>query len=1048
MRLGVTLLGGFAVSVDEREVPGSAWATKRAVQLVVLLAMAPGQRLATEQVLDALWPQLAPEAARANLHKAATHARQALGGRNAVVLRGGVVALWPEAEREVDVAVFERTAAAALADGDADACARAADRFTGELLPEHPYEAWVAEPRERLRLVHLALLRGAGRWAEVVAADPTDEPAHLALMAEHQRAGRLHAAVRQFHDLRAALARELGVRPSAEAAARYRALLGAAEPAATVALVGREVELVRARAVWRRAADGRPAALLITGVPGVGKSTLLAELLDEAAAAGWRVLHGRTRGGAGVQPYGPVAEAVEGLLAREPALTGGLEASDRAVLDQLLLGEPRPDSVSVTRQDVLGLLGRVATAPSPAGAPAGAVLAVDDLHAADAATLDLVTHLGAAPSPRGMAVVAAVRPRDWPDLLAAAVNALRPIELELGPLTRREAEAAAAQAAGDALNPEECELLWQLAAGHPLLTVELALAVTRDREGDRPTGLQEAVHARLADVPRPEREALRRLAATGEPLTADEAALVMDIDPESAPAVLQHGAAAGLLLDEGATFAFRHALIRDALAHGQPEREAAAARLRLAQGLEAAGAPATRVATAFLAAGAQQLALPALRRAGSDLVRLGAHRDALALVERGLEVAPRDATLLELRADALHGLGDPRALTAFAVAQSALDGPARERVRIRRARAQVAAGDPVGALDVLDGAEAPDDAARVRLLVNRGLASVFVGDLDGAEADARDARRLAQVAADLDGFVDVTMLLGMVAHERGRWPQQLELDLFDRELLPEVAAVVMDGHVCAAESYLYGSVPYPEIVEFTAGLRARAGASGNTRAEAFAWTLEGEALLLAGDRETAVPALRAAVDLHRGSGMRCGEALSLQRLAEAALLHGSPAECERLLGAALQAARASEYSTRHLLDRIHGTAIRASQPGAQALAAVDEAVSGARGPMESCPPCSVTLSVPAAIACATAGEAERARAWLQSAETIVDIFWREASWTAALDEARGHVAAAEGDVDAANTAWGCAASAFAAWGQPLDAERCAHLGKVSGRARP
>ncbi len=38
--------------------------------------------------MDALWPDLAPEAARANLHKTATLARQAMGSKESVVLRG------------------------------------------------------------------------------------------------------------------------------------------------------------------------------------------------------------------------------------------------------------------------------------------------------------------------------------------------------------------------------------------------------------------------------------------------------------------------------------------------------------------------------------------------------------------------------------------------------------------------------------------------------------------------------------------------------------------------------------------------------------------------------------------------------------------------------------------------------------------------------------------------------------------------------------------------------------------------------------------------
>ncbi|MCA1693055.1 MAG: hypothetical protein LC733_12990, partial [Actinobacteria bacterium] len=46
MQVELGLLGGFAVSVDGTAVPRSAWKSRRAVQLVALLALAPHRRLA------------------------------------------------------------------------------------------------------------------------------------------------------------------------------------------------------------------------------------------------------------------------------------------------------------------------------------------------------------------------------------------------------------------------------------------------------------------------------------------------------------------------------------------------------------------------------------------------------------------------------------------------------------------------------------------------------------------------------------------------------------------------------------------------------------------------------------------------------------------------------------------------------------------------------------------------------------------------------------------------------------------------------------------
>ena len=92
-RVELGLLGEFALSIEGTPVRTSDWKSRRAVQLVALLALAPNCRLTTEQVMEALWPDLSPEAARANLHKTATLARQSMGAKESVVLRGDLVSL-------------------------------------------------------------------------------------------------------------------------------------------------------------------------------------------------------------------------------------------------------------------------------------------------------------------------------------------------------------------------------------------------------------------------------------------------------------------------------------------------------------------------------------------------------------------------------------------------------------------------------------------------------------------------------------------------------------------------------------------------------------------------------------------------------------------------------------------------------------------------------------------------------------------------------------------------------------------------------------------
>jgi DNA-binding SARP family transcriptional activator len=148
-QLQVRMLGRFEVVVDSRPVPADAWAQRRAMDLVKLLALAPGHRMPRDEALEMLWPNLGAVAAASNLHKAASYARRALGDRAAVVLRGGIVELAPDAEVIVDVERFER--------GDDSA-------YGGELLPDEPYEQWTLGPRSRLRERRLTVLRSHSRW--------------------------------------------------------------------------------------------------------------------------------------------------------------------------------------------------------------------------------------------------------------------------------------------------------------------------------------------------------------------------------------------------------------------------------------------------------------------------------------------------------------------------------------------------------------------------------------------------------------------------------------------------------------------------------------------------------------------------------------------------------------------------------------------------------------------------------------------------------------------------------------------------------------------
>jgi DNA-binding SARP family transcriptional activator len=217
VRVEVRLLGGFQVRVDGRTLPPHHWPRRHSAALVKLLALAPGRSLHREQVIDALWPDLGVDHAAPRLHKAAHYARKALGDRTAVVLNAETVRLYPDDNVIVDGAQFEQYAESAVADGGIAAAKAALALYGGELLPQDLYEPWAEQPRLYLSRLHAELLHQAEDWHRVLAADPTNEPAHLALALRYAERGDRPAAFRQLDELDRVMRHELGLGPSQRA---------------------------------------------------------------------------------------------------------------------------------------------------------------------------------------------------------------------------------------------------------------------------------------------------------------------------------------------------------------------------------------------------------------------------------------------------------------------------------------------------------------------------------------------------------------------------------------------------------------------------------------------------------------------------------------------------------------------------------------------------------------------------------------------------------------------------------------------------------------
>ena len=260
--------------------------------------------------------------------------------------------------------------------------------------------------------------------------------------------------------------------------------------AGVAGFVGREGELSR----LRTALGGDTRLLLVVGDAGVGKTRFAGEGMARAAAGGLVSVWGRCLPLAGKLPLLPIMEAL-GELSRldggtrlEPALA--MTPPYVRVEVERLLPQLGPGGMDTGGQGgergegwwrerlfagLAELLGVVARR-SPVG------LVVEDVHWADAATLDCLTYLARVGRGGAVTVVVTCRgdeaPLDQPvaDWLAHVRGSGAVEEIRLGPLSRGE---AAEQITGLVGGPAPARLvddLYARAEGNPFFTEQLVAA--------------------------------------------------------------------------------------------------------------------------------------------------------------------------------------------------------------------------------------------------------------------------------------------------------------------------------------------------------------------------------------------------------------------------------------------------------------------------------------------------------------------------------------------------------------------------------------------
>ena len=286
--------------------------------------------------------------------------------------------------------------------------------------------------------------------------------------------------------------------------------------------IGRSRELAELEAALADASAGRPSLAFIAGESGVGKTRLLQELERGALAAEARVVSGECVAlGDDELPYAPIVAALRSLTRDGDPVLDELGPATRAGLASLLPELAPATALPVMDRDAPAqsrVFEALLTLLDQLGRDEPVLLAIEDLHWADASTRAFLSFLARSLRAERVMVVASYRPdelhRRHPlrPLLAELERGPRARRIELVPLTRTELAQQLEDILGATPDVARVARMYARSEGNPLFTEEL-LAAGLDGRGELPPTLRDALMVRIEALPQDAQELLRVLSA-------------------------------------------------------------------------------------------------------------------------------------------------------------------------------------------------------------------------------------------------------------------------------------------------------------------------------------------------------------------------------------------------------------------------------------------------------------------------------------------------------------------------------------------------------
>jgi DNA-binding CsgD family transcriptional regulator len=669
-------------------------------------------------------------------------------------------------------------------------------------------------------------------------------------------------------------------------------------------LYGRDVEQARIAALVDGARSSQSSVLIIRGEAGIGKSSLLEDLVTKTSEM--PVLRAT-----GVESESELAFAglhqllrpVLGMLdslpeAQADALATALGVRSGAVEDRFLVS--------------LGALGLLAEAADERGL----LCVVDDAQWLDRPSAEALLFVARRLEAEGVVVLLAARDGD-----ARRFEARGLPELWLDGLAAEPAAALLAEHAGPGISSSVQERLLALGHGNPLALVELPSTLSADQLSGRdplfePLPLGQGVEAAFrgrVDALDPQTQQLLLLAAAddgADVATVLQAAELLGIDASSLDELEQ----AQLLRVDGAAVVFRHPLLRSAVYGSAAFSQREAVHLALAQAL---GDESNADRRAWHLAAASTAPDPAvadeLERSAVRARLRGGHAAAASALERAAQLSEDDADrsrrlLAAAEASWLGGNAQRAGPLAEQAEPFLTDPDLRARAAFVRGSYEFERGMPRDAYPVLiaaaDDARERDPRMALELLVRAAEVAAFSGRSEWSSEVARLASAVPIRARDEQLFM-VALLEGTALLLEGQPGPGVAALERARELGEAFEHPRYVTFVAFTDTYL-GDFPAAEArhSRVTAGLRA-AGALGELP---FALELLAAAEVWTGRFGAAAADAAEGARLARETGQDTSASFLLATLARAEAAQGREEECRAHAGEAIELAMARGLS--------------------------------------------------------------------------------------------------------------------------------------------